>query len=818
MTDVLKFGLLNAWDKNVRPAIYFYPDVFDYQLDQVTYNATWLRLNKDNGRYLMAKNGQLSRVSWFRYAVESFLGWLGFSNDCHPIKVKMSAQKLLYFGYLNGLNAAAPLQVMNEWDTDCQPDAPYIDQCKTARSDKTSAALQNQLVTLYQTNTLALDAHRKSEPILTISPEESGFIFGSSYAEYGNIVSMAQLDPQNTLLLKQYIAEIPHGEDTLPQSTARRLYVNHTVNLIHQQFDQLSFGYENTHTLKPRLELFHQSAEAALLLAPELISDHFNTLIKLKMAYAESLTGLTERLKKKELCDAAYHQITQLTDDKQIFAYLTHYFLSSASFETLDRQAELIKHWAEYLYKTELKNATNLETKNLCLYRIAQIRADLIPESESSLTAFIDSCLQLKDLELAFNLIDRLSRCAMQRALKYIGDNHDRLYPYLKSQKETAPSLSKAYAIKLVNDVKSQGFIRRLFSSNPKKYYDEAVVLDPEIALNEAAVYFFDHYIHDQQWDHAYEQLQARRSKNIRDSALPTHLLQQLSQHFGEEGARLHQEGWDLREKNNFQAAEILYQRSLAMFEKSASVVDNEQTLLELNAQRRRLANLIVDGDLFRTCLTLERVNEALDLIQLIIQSSQDCNQDCYFAETYACVLEQHIQLLHRACLGAPDGDYVAKKPYKTQCMPLVERIMDSLDKIITLLEGPYGRTQPNIQTKLAHYHFLKAEFIDFFLFNEDKSECTHYAKAVALVPNQPFYHMRYSNALLYYHLNEESDKELTMGRTLLTACGYTSVDYNNWHVERWKMTEDRVYQIEIPEPPRANQSILERVTGYFKA
>jgi len=824
MRTLLIFNLPKRWDDEARDALYFYPDVLDCHYTHKQYKEEWNKLSKERGGYLIVQNGQLNRVGWLRFAFEAVKGWfgfLGFSNNCHPAKVKMAALKLLYYGYLNEFNKEASLDVINGWDKECQPDEGYIVNSKENRTDDISSNLQDQLVACYQENAADLNALKSFDGSLPLPHQDRSFIFGNTYAIAEEIESSVRLDVQNEQLISGNISKLKNGELTLPDSTCRRLYINHIFTTIEQTFEEilrtrtagisllnLSRYFSTPRNDRVILGELHTKAEMTLALWPSLSKNYIDFLIKLNIALAcQEPHDIPNR---KVLYTNAYNLIVSLQDKGQINDYLQQYFYNDEGFVTLPFESEVVQGWGEYLFESFLETCRTLETKNACRYRIAQIRPDMIPDSQ--LPVFINSCLLLDKYNIASGLIERLSGSNMQRSMKYIKDNHRNLVSLLK---QNTP-LSQAYAKELVNDAKSTYRLVNFFTDKEKNNYEAAAALDSETIYGDAAPYFLRKYVNHEQWEAAFSLLEVRKTKGLPVEELPTVELDKIADHFVTEGERLRERG-DAIQAEDFSTAEQHYQESLQMMEMAVFAQNSHKYRHLLNEHRRYMAECIFDGDEVRHSITLPRLDEALAYLAPIDFKEYEQAEEYLesLAKVHIRILEHKVRLLHENCLGAGRDDRTVHETHLNKCHNFIMPLIDSIDSLIEIREASHSNDPADNNSRLAYLHFLKGDVIKFFKLEKD-DRC-HYKKAIELEPNQAFFYYSYSVSILLS--NPELSREMLaksgelLSRIPALSDGMTAQEAHlHWLRELW--VSEKTYNIKMPEPvpvPEEPSSFLSR-------
>ena len=83
------------------------PDFLLYDFDEDEYQTFWQEIASSPRQRLYTDGIDVFQVSWFRTLFESFKGWLGFEDHCHPSRVEMTLGKIAYAGYVKGFKAPA---------------------------------------------------------------------------------------------------------------------------------------------------------------------------------------------------------------------------------------------------------------------------------------------------------------------------------------------------------------------------------------------------------------------------------------------------------------------------------------------------------------------------------------------------------------------------------------------------------------------------------------------------------------------------------------------------------------------------------------
>jgi hypothetical protein len=311
----VSFELPHYWRPSPIDSLYFYPDIFEHRFTtQQQYQETWGRLAPVHGGYLIVQNGHLNRVNWFRQAYEHVKGLFGYDNNCQPAKIKMTAMKLAYVGYLNGYNLDNTLDVINQWGQQHRLEESFITDCKKGRANATSVALQEQLVRFYGGHRRPLNA-LKPLPASLPKPTDTNFIFGETYFISGHSDLVFNLDVQNEVLINRLLARLEalepqHGEWDLwthPESTGGRLYVGYRIRKLEADFGDLMAARGGgvlaaafsavagllANKAPPTLPALYAKAKRMLLFWPPLAVTHATFLSKLTVEYAKQLPAET---------------------------------------------------------------------------------------------------------------------------------------------------------------------------------------------------------------------------------------------------------------------------------------------------------------------------------------------------------------------------------------------------------------------------------------------------------------------------------------------------------------------------------------------
>lgn len=792
----LKFSMPKALSEPVKKALYFYPDVLDYDFNQEQYKTAWQMLKREKGGYLAVERGQLVRVSWFRYQFERFKGWFYFDNECHWAKVQMAAQKLAYFGYLNGFNQNGVLDVISDWDVKFQPTQLFTNECKKPRSKSSSTILQDLLVTFYKTNSLHLNRLQTQRDLQLAQSDD--FRFGDTYYRSKDFVPMFNLDVQNEVLIQHVCNGISknnyvfYAEKTLENSVFRTECINFRLSEIQKQYircNEMVKQQSSSQSLSTRVSniislSFNRSKLPPLDLLEKLHNEvvalgkldvgckrrHIQFFINLKLDLIEQ-----QPTQKITHYRAFYQLISEDCPPPTCYEYMRDYFLEQDGFNILDLQSDFVQKWGEYLFSVPMDSAF----ENKYRYQLAQIRPDLI--LEDSLPRYIDRCLAVPDYSLAMKLIERLFACNTKniRVFSYL-DRCESLQTLLVQNS----SLSKAYAVNMLEP--STRFSSSIFSAKKRHY--QAAVLHSDIFYQEAAPHFFRDYVQEERWTEASALLERRQAAGLPLKNIAVEDRKKFADHLIDEGEDFYNSGKGYL-ANDLSKAEQLYRDSLAKMERAAQVESDEKYLYQVKVHRRLLAQVLIKQN---------KLQDALKILESI--ESIACSEtDDYFAECYIGALEKRIAVLHNACLGAKFGDYIsASKEHKDSCQESLDELLSRIDRVIKLREE-YDLDEKKGE-QLAALYFLKAECIDYFQLQGDAIFC--YRTACELMPKQPFYHLRLAETLTAFD-SGEADESRDRGIALLANCGINAHNFRYWFDERWSKETDKIFKVSIPAIPK---------------
>lgn len=178
--------------RHFRGIMEYYPDVSLFDLNQIQYTRLWHQIH--TSQYLYSNGYQIRPTNWFMYAFQSFKGWLGFDNHCHPEKISYTLNKLAYYGYSRRLSQPQ-FSLMTRYSLSPEICALAVNEY----ADSNTRQLQSELIKSYF----------KVEPHLDINYTHqrlsANHRFGDSWVTVGELEQVPLLDPQDNRLIAEVI-------------------------------------------------------------------------------------------------------------------------------------------------------------------------------------------------------------------------------------------------------------------------------------------------------------------------------------------------------------------------------------------------------------------------------------------------------------------------------------------------------------------------------------------------------------------------------------------------------------------------------------
>ncbi|KTC92470.1 hypothetical protein OQJ15_12080 [Fluoribacter dumoffii] len=198
-------------EKYQKKGIVHLPDFLVYDFDEEEYKSFWKEIASSSRQKLYTDGIDVFPVNWVRYFFESFKGWLGFENHCHPNRVEMTLGKIAYAGYMKGYKSQS---LFYNVDMSSISDR-FINLVHSPRTNQTSAELQ-QLLMKYFIN------HSQAFPEFNESIHEN-YPFGKTFFQEHLGYLAPSIDPQNTTIIDSLINQIYYFGQSVSKSDCYRL-------------------------------------------------------------------------------------------------------------------------------------------------------------------------------------------------------------------------------------------------------------------------------------------------------------------------------------------------------------------------------------------------------------------------------------------------------------------------------------------------------------------------------------------------------------------------------------------------------------------
>ncbi|KTD71330.1 hypothetical protein [Legionella tucsonensis] len=172
------------------------PDFLIYDFDENEYRRFWREIASCPRKRLYTDGINVFQVSWFRTLFESFKGWLGFENHCHPNRIEMTLGKIAYAGYLKGFKSSQ----LNKSRDGFPISTNFIYLSHLPRKNQTSNELQQLLVSYFITHSHAFPEFDESI--------RRNYSFGQSFIQEYLAYLLPSIDPQDSETINTAIRQI----------------------------------------------------------------------------------------------------------------------------------------------------------------------------------------------------------------------------------------------------------------------------------------------------------------------------------------------------------------------------------------------------------------------------------------------------------------------------------------------------------------------------------------------------------------------------------------------------------------------------------
>ncbi|WP_131793873.1 hypothetical protein [Fluoribacter gormanii] len=172
------------------------PDFVIYDFDEEEYQTFWREITSYPRERLYTDGIDVFRVSWFRTIFESFKGWLGFENHCHPSRIEMTLAKVAYTGYIKGFKS----EELNKSSDGFPISRRFIRLANLPRTNQSSGELQRLLMGYFIT-------HSHAFPEFNASVREC-YPFGQTLIQEHLAYLIPSIDSQDNQTIKNAIKQI----------------------------------------------------------------------------------------------------------------------------------------------------------------------------------------------------------------------------------------------------------------------------------------------------------------------------------------------------------------------------------------------------------------------------------------------------------------------------------------------------------------------------------------------------------------------------------------------------------------------------------
>ncbi len=587
---------------NNRADWWMYPDVFNFKLIKEEYQQHWSML-KSSIHYLVTKDMLLKSVNWNMHTWKQIKAGVGYAEDhCHPVRIQMAMQKLLYFGYLNGFNHMKTVNLSPEFLKVYPLSVDFLTACQQPRNNNSSSVLQDALITFYNENSAVLRGWNHAMPLKV---EHS---FGDSYLTGDSLETFARLDPQNPTLDACQDLSIKH---TLPGSVLRELLIEEKMKKLINNMDEMqNKTVENDYKLA--LAALYRDTEILLVFRPSLLDENSSFFVRLYFLMAEQTPFDNEA----DYYNKAYAIIKKLDNDLA-FPYLKKYFLNNDSaYSVIEKNDELLSNWLKHMYAEVVTYPKNMDNRTIG-YRILTDKPTLIEDQD--LTVYIDMALLKNANAQAIKLIERLYLINHGLAFQYLNDNLE-LVQMLPDDNELRRSFAEKVASQptfTMNVFKLYNEPFRLFAHTKSTVLGLAKRLDPSIEDHSetAASFRFAEQVRKLEWDSAWKNFADRQQKNLPVSEFKQQDKAALAKYFCTQATVYSEkadqfksmpEGLVEAGKNYYQSIDVLIS--------AIKLHDTQECRFKLN----RHCRLLMDVLLSQQPKSKNNYNETVELLTLI--------------------------------------------------------------------------------------------------------------------------------------------------------------------------------------------------------
>ncbi|WP_367606163.1 hypothetical protein [Legionella sp. W05-934-2] len=404
-----------------------------------------------------------------------------------------------------------------------------------------------------------------------------------------------------------------------------------------------------------------------------------------------------------------------------------------------------------------------------------------------NLQPYIDYYCQHNDLDLAFALIQQLEDT--QQAIQYL-TKKPFTTEYLQNHVIKDSPLGNALA----------GYYLSL------SYKTSNAELANQFTSNISTIHrrhAFRYLVEKSFFDQAYEII---KESPVEMDAYHTSAKQTLADYYSEEGEKYYQQGYDLLKKEAFKEASTYYLKCALNKRKALDVDPSEDHRREYRVHLRLYAQVLIRSNQNQPIESV-RVDQVLKAIKFLQDCHANVNEDDQnekqlIVRALASGLMLSIDCL---CNKFQVNDLYDKFPdeqkkHEQEHKHDIQTACQSLRNVIRLLEETKEKPLKKI---LAKAYFTLGDIISFFnLTEEAHNPIDCHRKASQLVPENPFYILRYSELMTNSDQHEQIQEEAL---EKLHDAGYTVSEYMHWFDERWhkkKIGYNNLFDVHSAEVP----------------
>lgn len=669
-----------------RKRLELYPDTIPYDYTEDEYTRLWEKLNNaKRGHYFYTDGYKVKRVSYARSLWEQFRGFFGFTNRCQPQRVKMTLQKIAYFGYIKGYDQT-PLDNIPNWGVKSYRlnELFRINVSKSKnRTNTNTENLQNHLAHYYLENQAFLFPNFWQKLFSGKRIQLREFNYNS---HFGNtqlnkkelLINIIKLDPQNNDFIKSLLTQIDNHpasqKHIIKNSKLADRYAEHRLNRftekkipweeLQETCNTLDYKFSNTKDNTKSVEHLIKCNDFEKFILPD---------SPLAIECAKKLLG---------------NYLSEV--ESYINKFLSILGLESAPTKLLEIAKAL---------------DSTLESRMPCVY--------------------IELYLKTKLIEEAASLISKLED--LPKAVSYIRDNNinlDIVSIYVNKDSELGHALAESY----MDKIKNQLFNDKDDSQKAEQFASHAYL------QGRYPQYYFRKYIFERKFDEAYTIYASVTDK----ASLDSFSIETMAEFYHQRGKEYKQESKQLMLDHEWQKAEAIMQQS-SHAKKLAHIINPDHDEYKASANRRgyAVAKLIVNSPLYGD----QRVSR-LETALKKLESAYDKNDnDPKIKATLMNALQERAKLAVNASLTEVEmnNGVHCDESHKKSVLSHVERAIACYERITQL--DPAGE-QPLLT---AEAHFMLADLRNYFDIDKNPE---HYRRAMELMPNNPFYVTRCSEVI----------------------------------------------------------------------